>query len=198
MAFKDKKTEEKLSWDQSIVLYLHDIIFAFIILVLAMLFVFRMFVVSGDSMNQTLVDGDYLLLLSNTFYRDPKPGDVVVISKKTFDDGSPIVKRIIAMEGQTVDIDFATGAVYVDGRELEEAYITGCTFSNGGMHFPLEVEEGCIFVMGDNRNVSRDSRYVEIGFIDTREVLGKAIFLMIPGTDHGHAPRDFGRIGVIQ
>lgn len=149
-------------------------------------------------MYSTLWDGDYLLLLSNVFYHTPKQGDIVVISKKSFDNGSPIVKRVIATEGQTVDIDFENGIVYVDGVALREDYINNLTVNPEGVAFPLTVDEGCIFVLGDNRAVSKDSRNPEIGQIDKREVLGKAIYLMVSGTHHNVFPRDNGRIGAIR
>ena len=87
----------------------------------------------------------------------------------------------------------------MDGAALEEDYTNTPTNNNGGVAFPLTVPEGCLFVMGDNRNGSRDSRYVEIGLIDEREVLGKAIFLFLPGinTERNPQPRDWSRIGVI-
>lgn len=149
-------------------------------------------------MYATLWDGDYLLLLSNTFYHEPKYGDVVVISKESFDDGKPIIKRVIATEGQTVDIDFDQGIVYVDGQALQEDYTHNLTTREEGTQFPFVVADDCIFVLGDNRGVSLDSRSQEIGQIDRREVLGKAIFLMLPGTNHNEQPRDFDRIGAIQ
>ena len=198
MASKEEKKEEKLGWKKSVVLYLHDWLFLLITIFLLFLLVFRVIVVSQDSMFSTLWDGDYLLLLSNVFYHEPEQGDIVVISKKTFDDGRPIIKRVIATEGQTVDIDFENGVVYVDGEALQEDYINNLTTNDEGMAFPLTVEENCIFVLGDNRGVSLDSRSPQIGQIDRREILGKALFLMIPGTHHGQFPQDFGRIGVVQ
>ncbi len=193
-----QRKEKKMGWKKSLVLYLHDLIYMLMAILLIFLLVFRVIVVSGDSMYSTLWDGDYLLLLSNVFYYEPENGDIVVISKESFDDGTPIVKRVIATEGQTVDIDFDLGVVYVDGVALQEDYINSPTTRSDGVKFPLTVTEGCIFVLGDNRGVSKDSRYPEIGLIDKREVLGKALFLMIPGTDHGDVSRDFGRVGVIQ
>lgn len=193
---KDKN--EKVSWDQSLVLYLHDLIYMLMAILLVFLIFFRVIVVSGDSMYSTLLDGDYLLLLSNLFYQEPQQGDIVVISKETFDNGKPIVKRVIATEGQIVDIDFEIGSVSVDGVVLEEDYINNLTTDNRGMSFPLTVEENCIFVLGDNRSVSLDSRSPHIGLIDEREVLGKAIYLMIPGTSHGDLPQDYNRTGVIK
>ena len=155
-------------------------------------------VVSGDSMYSTLMDGDYLLLLSNIFYQEPQQGDIIVASKDSYDDGAPIIKRVIATEGQIVDIDFVNGIVYVDGLPLEEPYINNLTTRQEGVLFPLIVEEGCIFVLGDNRAVSKDSRHPDIGLIDTRQVLGKALYLMVPGVDEWTKVRDFDRTGVIQ
>jgi len=197
MALNDKK-EKNTGWEKSLVLYLHDLIYMLMTILILFLLVFRVIVVSGDSMKRTLLDGDYLLLLSNTFYHDPEYGDIVVISKESFDDGSPIVKRVIATEGQTVDIDFEEGIVYVDGSALEETYINTPTINSWGTEFPLTVEENCFFVLGDNRCVSKDSRDPEIGLIDKREILGKAIFLMMPGDDGGEEPLDYDRIGAIK
>lgn len=198
MAPKEKKPKEKLTWQQNLLLYVHDIMYLLAVVILLFLLVFRIIVVSGSSMKQTLLDGDYLVLLSNTFYREPKRGDVVVISKESFEDGTPIVKRVIATQGQTVDIDFEQGAVYVDGEKLIEPYINTLTKLDEGTQFPLTVEDGCIFVLGDNRGVSRDSRDPAIGQVDKREVLGKALYLIFPGTDDGFYERDFDRIGAVK
>ncbi len=194
---KRKNEEKKLGWKKSTVLYLHDLAYMLVIIMILFSLVFRVNVVSGSSMYQTLVDGDYLLLLSNVFYREPEQGDIVVVSKHSFDNGAPIVKRVIATEGQIVDMDFVNGIVYVDGLPLEEDYTYTPTNVDEGMLFPLIVEENCIFVMGDNRNGSKDSRNPEIGLIDTREVLGKAILLIFPGDHKGQEPRNFERMGAI-
>ena len=193
-----KKEKVTAEWKKSIIFYLHDLIYMLMAILLVFLLFFRVIVVSGDSMYSTLLDGDYLLLLGNLFYQEPEHGDIVVISKQSFDNGKPIVKRVIATEGQTVDIDFENAVVYVDNVPLEEPYINSPTSFNEGMIFPLTVADNCIFVLGDNRGVSRDSRDPVIGQIDRREVLGKAIFLMLPGTSHGNLARDTGRIGVIR
>lgn len=195
---KEDQEEKQLTWQQTIVLYLHDWAYLLMMILIVFLLVFRVIVVSGSSMFSTLWDGDYLLLLSNTFYHEPEHGDVVVISKETFDNGSPIVKRVIATEGQTVDIDFENGIVYVDDVALKEDYINNLTLNEEGMYFPLTVADDCIFVLGDNRLVSRDSRDPSIGQVHEREVLGKALFLMVPGTSKGELPRDWSRIGVIK
>lgn len=193
-----EKKVEKPGWEKSLIAYLHDLIYMLMAVLVLFLLVFRVIVVSGPSMRTTLLDGDYLLLLSNTFYHTPRRGDIVVISKKAFDNGKPIVKRVIATEGQTVDIDFDDGIVYVDGEALEEDYINNLTTYAEGTVFPLTVEEGCVFVLGDNRAVSMDSRSPEIGQIDRREVLGRAVLLLFPGTDDGQVQRDFARVGVVE
>ena len=199
---KDRKKEETIPWQKSLLLYLHDLVILLAVVVVVFLLLFRVVVVSGTSMNATLLDGDYLLLAGRVFYSDPKQGDIIVASKKSFDNGAPIVKRVIATEGQWVDIDFAAGVVYVgdtrdDLRPLDEPYVRTPTNTPEGVSFPLRVQENCIFVMGDNRNDSKDSRNPEIGQISSREVLGKVIFLFLPGDNNGKYTRDFTRIGVV-
>ena len=193
-----KEPEKKLTPAQNLVLYLHDLLWMLAVIMVAFLVFFRIIVVSGPSMKQTLLDGDYLLLISNLFYHDPKQGDVVVVSKRSYDDGKPIVKRVIATEGQIVDMDFENGIVYVDGLPLEEDYVNTPTNLDEGTVFPQIVEDGCVFVMGDNRNNSKDSRSPEIGQVDTRQILGKVALLLFPGTDHGTQARDTQRIGTVK
>ena len=176
-------------------LYLHDLTHILAIILLVFLLFFRVVVVSGSSMKNTLVDGDYLLLLNNTFYRTPKQGDIIVASKDSFENGEPIVKRVIAVEGQTVHIDFVKSVVYVDGVALTEDYISSPTDLYEGVDFPLVVDEGCVFVLGDNRAKSQDSRSPRIGLLDTREIIGKAVLLLLPGSEGGEVKRDFSRIG---
>jgi len=191
----DKK--EGGSFVQNIMMYLHDLIYMLAVIMIVFMLLFRMVIVSGSSMYSTLWDGDWLLLLSSVFYNDPQYGDIIVASKDSFNDGEAIIKRVIATEGQTVDIDFTEGIVYVDGVALEESYTYTPTTTPEGMTFPLTVEEGCVFVMGDNRNDSRDSRHPSIGQVDKREILGKALFLLFPGADRWTEQRDFDRIGVL-
>lgn len=164
--------------------------------ILVFTFAVRIVSVSGESMRETLQDGDRLLVLNSILYDDYQYGDIVVLRKESF-LAEPIVKRVIATGGQTVDIDFETGSVYVDGELLKEDYINELTFLEEGTEFPLTVPEGSIFVMGDNRNNSNDSRDYRLGAVDTRYVIGKAVFLAFPGTDESTGERDFGRIGVI-
>ena len=196
---KRVKETENLTWQQSVLLYLHDLIYMLAALMIVFLLLFRMVVVSGPSMYSSFWDGDWLLVLSNVFYQDPEKGDVIIASKDSFNAGEPIIKRVIATEGQKVDIDFEAGIVYVNDVALEEDYTYTPTNLDEGMSFPLIVSDGCIFVMGDNRNKSRDSRSPDIGLIDKREILGKAVFLIYPGVGEEPygGPRDFDRIGVI-
>ena len=191
-----KKTEQRTG-KQSLVLYVHDLLYMLAAIMLVFLVFFRVIVVTQNSMYDTLWDGDYLLLVSETFCGEPKQGDIVVVSKQSFENGKPIVKRVIATEGQQVDIDFEEGIVYVDGEPLEEPYLRQLTTNDEGTVFPLTVAEGCVFVLGDNRAVSLDSRSPRIGQIDRREVLGKAVFLIFPGTHHGERSRNFSRVGLI-
>ena len=196
---KENKPEEQVSWQKSLLLYLHDVTALLAVIMLVFMLLFRIVVVSGSSMYDTLYNGDWLLLLSNTFYHDPEYGDIIVASKDSFRDGEPIIKRVIATEGQTVDIDFVNGVVYVDDVALEEDYIYTSTTNAEGVQFPLTVDENCVFVMGDNRMRSKDSRDPEIGIIDRREILGRAIFLMFPGAGENDADkRDFDRIGALK
>ena len=196
---KKNNNDESLSFEKNVMLYLHDFTHLLAIIMIVFLFLFRVVIVSGSSMYSTLWNGDLLLVTGSVLYSDPEPGDIVVASKDSFNFGEPIIKRVIATEGQTVDIDFETGIVYVDGVALQEPYTYTPTNVQEGIEFPITIAEGCIFAMGDNRNGSRDSRDPSIGMIDTREVLGKALFLLFPGSGEkkNAAPRDFHRIGAL-
>ena len=169
------------------------------VLVVVAIFTFgiRMLGVDGHSMLNTLQHGDRLMVVNPIFYHDYKYGDIVILRKTGVFDNEPIVKRVIATGGQTVDIDFSEGVVYVDGEALEEDYIREPTYTAEGTEFPLTVPEDSIFVMGDNRNGSSDSRDYRLGTVDTRSVIGKAAFLIFPGPDYETEKRDFKRIGVI-
>ena len=168
---------------------LHDFVYILAAITLVFVFVIRLEGVSGPSMTPTLLDGEYMALLSNFISRDYEQGDIVVATVPTFDDARPIVKRVIATAGQTVDIDFSNGEVRVDGVLLEEPYINEPTLTDfdSGLDYPVTVPEGCVFLMGDNRNHSADSRYAPIGCVDTDYILGKVILRIFP----------FSRIGTI-
>ena len=192
---ENKEQQEKIKGRD-----LYEWVQALVCSVLTVVVIFTFFVrligVDGHSMVPTLQHGDRMLVLNSMFYDDYKYGDIVVLTKETF-LSEPIVKRVIAVGGQTVDIDFASGSVYVDGKLLKEDYINELTFTSEGVEFPLTVPEGSIFVMGDNRNQSNDSRDSNLGTVDTRHVIGKAFVLAFPGPDSITEKRDFGRIGVI-
>ena len=177
--------------------WVQSLVGSVLVVVAIFTFVIRMMGVDGHSMLNTLQHGDRLLVVNSMLYHDYKYGDIVILRKNGVFDDDLIVKRVIAVEGQTVDIDFAEGIVYVDGEALEEDYIREPTYTAEGTEFPLTVPEGSIFVMGDNRNGSSDSRDYRLGTVDTRYVIGKAAFLIFPGPDYETEKRDFKRIGVI-
>ncbi|MBQ5608522.1 MAG: signal peptidase I [Oscillospiraceae bacterium] len=182
----------------TVISYLHDLVFGLVGILLVFMLLFRVVVVSGPSMMPTLQNGDCLILLSNVFYNDPKYGDIVVASKDSYKNSEPIIKRVIATEGQEVDIDFVKGIVYVDGVALSEPYTNTPTNLFEGVSFPLVVDKGCVFVMGDNRNDSKDSRNPQIGQIDRREILGKALILALPGKSADTGKRELNRIGALR
>ena len=175
---KNSRSRDQIEWFESIV-------FALTVLVLVFTFVVRVAAVNGISMENTLQPGDRLLLQSVGY--TPQRGDVVV-TDDLIDYGKPLVKRVIALGGDVVDIDFQTGAVTVNGETLKEPYIRELTLLDEGQTFPLTVPQGKLFLMGDNRCQSKDSRSPEIGCIDERDILGKAILRIFP----------LQKIGVIQ
>lgn len=190
---------KRLSRDEVPFRWLYEWVQALVTVVLCAVVVFafaaRLVLVSGPSMRETLQDQDCLVVLSPLLCGDYEAGDIVIIQRESFRDGEPIVKRIIATEGQTVDIDFDAGVVYVDGAALEEDYIRQPTHLEEGLDFPCTVPAGCVFVMGDNRNDSDDSRDPDLGPVDTREIMGQAVFLLYPGMTAGTWERDLSRIG---
>lgn len=172
--------------------WLDVIVTSVIAVVLIFTFVFRVARIDGNSMLNTL-HNDERVIMTNMFY-EPKYGDIVVISRnadnapKSTEDDAPIIKRVIATAGQTVDINFETGEVTVDGKVLKEDYIREPTHLYLGVDFPVRVPENCIFVMGDNRNDSLDSRSPQIGengMINKQYVLGHVIFRIHPLNQFG-------------
>ena len=151
--------------------WIQCIIFALVFCVLLFVFAVRMVNVVGHSMVPTLEQSDKVVI-SNLFYH-PKQGDVVVLRKQTLMQ-EPIVKRIIATEGQTVDIDF------VDGKALDEPYLNEPVHDRENFEGKITVPEGCVFVMGDNRNASTDSRDARLGCVDTRYIMGRVYFTLFP------------------
>lgn len=191
------ETVEKGRLHREIYGWVQALVCSVLTVVLLFTFVIRLIGVSGHSMVPTLQDQDRLLVLSSLFCGEYRQGEIVIVAKSSFDSGRPIVKRVIATGGQVVDIDFASGSVFVDGQRLQEPYINELTFTEEGTVFPLTVPEGSLFVLGDNRNASTDSRDVRLGTVDIRCVIGRAVFLAFPGPDLETGRRDYGRIGRI-
>ncbi len=153
---------------------------AVIVVFLIFALVFRAIGVDGDSMFPTLKDGDWVAISGVTL--NVERGDIVVLTQP-WERNVPIIKRVIAVGGDVVDIDFDTCEVFVNGIKLDEPYINEPTSTSHDVQFPLTVDEGKIFVMGDNRNVSLDSRSSKIGLVDERYVFGKALGRIFPTGD---------------
>lgn len=158
--------------------WIECLISALIICVCLFVFFIRVIDVIGSSMFPTLTDGDKMLV-SDLLYT-PKAGDVVVFKTDSYDPNKALVKRVIAVGGQEVNIDFDKGIVYVDGEAIHEDYINDITATKIDFIGPKEVPEGCVFVMGDNRNASTDSRDSRIGMVDSRLIIGKVYYVLYP------------------
>lgn len=150
---------------------------AVFVIFLLFTFVFRAVGVVGESMLPTLSNGDWLLV--STASSNIDRGDVVVITQPNY-TGKSLVKRVIALEGDIVNIDFYMGIVSVNGKTLKEEYILEPTSKEFDVEFPLTVPEGQVFVLGDNRNNSMDSRSTKIGCIDKDYILGVAQYKILP------------------
>ena len=146
-------------------------------------FFIRVIDVKGTSMNPTLNNQDKMLV-SGLFYK-PEAGDIVVFKKDSYSPDKALVKRVIATEGQEINIDFDRGIVYVDGVALEEDYISELTTTKLDFIGPKTVPEGCVFVMGDNRNMSTDSRDKDIDMVDERLIIGKVYCVLFPLSSFG-------------
>ena len=180
--------QEKLPQEE-LFYWLQTLVTAIVCIVLVFTFLGRITRVVGHSMDDTLADGELLAVWSLGY--EPEQGDIVVLNKTTADflEGEAIVKRVIAVGGQTVDIDYDAGTVAVDGQVLDEPYIHEamlCPTYENQTH--IEVPEGSIFVMGDNRNHSSDSRDVTLGTVDERYVLGRAVCVLLPFQNFGMIP----------
>lgn len=169
---------------------LESVIISATVVLLIFTFLFRIVTVDGSSMNKTLANEDKIII-THLFY-EPKAGDIVVFNSNNKILGR-LIKRVIALPGQKVDIDTATGKVKVDGEYIDEPYVNGLTYPLSDYDYPVEVPPGCVFVMGDNRfhdgaNHSTDSRDELVGFVDIDTILGKAVFRFMPFSS-------FGKIG---
>lgn len=193
----EKNIQKKPGFLNDLMDLVESIIFSIFIVTLIFTFLFRIATVDGPSMNNTLIDKDRLII-THLFY-EPKYGDIVIINDengyvydtdgktvlKTNGLNKKIVKRVIAISGQEINIDFAEQKVFVDGKELDEPYalydnMQGVFNNEYAFQYPVTVPEGYVFVMGDNRNISRDSRDSKVGFVPVSEIMGKVVFRVYP------------------
>ena len=165
----------KKSTQREILEWVLSIAIAVVLALVIRNFVFTVVKVEGSSMVPTLQNNDRLIVWRLGY--TPANGDIIVLHQK---GEHPFIKRIIATEGQTIDIDFDTHQVYVDGVKLDEPYINQPTSETGDVIFPVTVPENAVFVMGDNRNNSRDSRFQNVGMVAHEDIIGKAIFRFFP------------------
>ncbi len=172
--------EGKINFKNEIFQWIKSLVISVIIIALIFTFVGRVLSVKGSSMVPTFHEGDRII--TTNLHGDLKYGDVVVIKRK---NDTPLIKRIIAVGGDTVDINIITGEVKVNNKVLEEPYINEMTHENHGVQYPVTVPEGHYFVMGDNRNYSDDSRNPKIGMIDEKNIFGKVIFRLFPFSKMG-------------
>lgn len=204
----DAEKKQGSTLGEEIYSLLHDIVYILAVVTILFVFVVRLVGVDGESMLPTLHNNDYVLLESNFLYHPDrvKNGDIVVLNVPYYAEQGPIVKRVIATEGQTVDIDFQQGIVYVDGQALADEYTYCPTNANWdppyALEYPATVPEDCIFVLGDNRNGSTDSRFAPVGMIDESCILGKVFLILLPGQTrdfYGNVidSRNWARIGAV-
>ncbi len=187
---KTTENSEKSTFESTIYEALSVVISAIFIIALVFTFGFRLVGVSGSSMVDTLHNGEWLIV--TPYYDEPEYGDIVISTHRLASMG-PIVKRVIAAEGDVVDIDTA-GNVSVNGVILDESsYAMPVSSMKGNLSYPVTVPEGCVMLLGDNRPISADSRYDYVGFAPVDALLGKAqlrlsgdwnIYDNFPGTDN--------------
>ena len=206
---KAKETQEPKGIAGTAYMLIHDFLYVLAIITVVFVFFARLTGVHGSSMFPTLVGaqeegslkGDFLVLQSNVVSTNYKQGDIVVACVPTFENGKPLVKRVIATEGQTVDMHYDYSGdggfyVFVDGEKLDEPYINGEMLETlyTTIEFPATVPDNCYFLMGDNRNNSNDSRNPQIGMVNRQYIVGKSLFIIFPGVNE-NGVRDWSRIG---
>ncbi len=162
--------------------WMQSLVSALLICVIVFAFFVRIIGIIGSSMEPTFSDRDSVVI-SNILYT-PEQGDIIVLRKLSFQE-EPIIKRVIAVAGQTVAIDFESGIVYVDDKPLDEPYTAELTLTPINFDGKVTIPENCIFVMGDNRNHSTDSRSNQVGFVDVRYVMGKVLLRLLPIDEFG-------------
>lgn len=157
--------------------WIEAFVFSLTVVIILFNLILRPVKIDGSSMIPTLYDQDRVMI-THLFY-EPEQGDIVVINQPNFHHKT-LIKRVVATEGQTLDIDYEAGIVYVDGKPLDEPYIKEATRTSGlgAVELPAVVPENCVFVMGDNRNDSSDSR--DIGFVQEKYIMGRAVFRIFP------------------
>ena len=174
---KKTKQKEKKPFIDELLDWLKSFALVFVVIVLIFTFVAKTAIVNGGSINNTLFDKDFLLLWSLLY--TPQQGDIIAANCEGLNE--VIVKRVIAVGGQEVNIDFNTGTVYVDGEVLDEPYIKNLTLNDElAFNYPITVDEGYYFCMGDNRQNSKDSRHPDVGLVSRDDILGKAIMRIYP------------------
>ncbi|MDR2670459.1 MAG: signal peptidase I [Oscillospiraceae bacterium] len=186
-----EKADEPFDFVRELYDWAHALVTSIIIVGLLFSFVARVIGVDGRSMEKTLFE-DQKLIISKLLYT-PKRGDIIVFTKKGIHEmlqgdqetDQPLVKRVIAVGGETVDINFETHQVFVDGALLDEPYIYEPTAHRSDVVFPQTVPKGHVFVMGDNRNMSADSRTSQVGMVDNRYILGRVLLRVWPLQDFG-------------
>ncbi len=176
----EESDPQKGSFRMDLYFWMQALAVALVALILTFTLAGRVIKVVGDSMLPTLHENDLMLLQSIGY--TPKQGDIVVLRKSSF-MSDPVVKRVIATEGQHVTVDYMNHCVLVDGVPLEEPYILELMQDPNRSDMPVvdvTVPEGSIYVLGDNRNHSSDSRSERLGTVDTRYVLGRVLCILLP------------------
>lgn len=176
----NKKSEKEIisatAW-RSVFRWLYVIVGMLFVFFSASMICFHVISVDGESMRPTLNDKDKIFVYTLNY--EPQVGDIVVMGDGS--DESVVIKRVIALENQIVNVDYATGTITVDGKPIDEKYNFPMTQRvDNEVAYPYLVEKGSIFVLGDNRDDSRDSRYRSIGSIDKNLIVGKAVFRLYP------------------